>query len=103
MKITLKNFMEKCRTLYGKSTLNVIWICPVCKTEQSGKDFINKLNMKPEEVVDYMGFSCIGRWSKDMGCDYTLGGLFQLSKLKIIDDEGQSHLRFEVKGLEDEN
>lgn len=40
-----------------------------------------------EDVFKYLGFSCVGRWSKAVGCDWTLGGLFKIHDYEVIPDE----------------
>lgn len=87
---------------------DLAFICPICKTVQSarwlimagaGKDFA--------EVEKFLGFNCVGRWTnagpyrkdspKDIGCDWTLGGLFKLHVLEVEDPvDGKKYPRFEV-------
>lgn len=67
------------------------FICPHCQTVQSAQDFINA---GVSDWEPYIAYSCIGRFSKEKGCDWTLGGLFQIAKLFVIDDEGLKHPRF---------
>jgi hypothetical protein len=60
----------------------------------------------PEDVEKYFGFSCIGRVTgagehkrgakPGKGCDWSLGGLFRLHRLVIVDDEGKEHPFFEL-------
>ena len=81
--------------------------CPTCGTIQSMALLI-KEGCNPDKVENYIGFSCVGRFnnagpppSKDdkknrdkIGCNWTLGGLFRLHKMEIIDDEGTAHPHF---------
>lgn len=65
----------------------------MCKTVQSGRDFLNAgVGATMEDVERNVGFSCIGRWtgagaprSKPDGkpCNWTLGGLFRLHKMEV--------------------
>lgn len=63
-------------------------ICPRCKTVQKGKELI-KLGISREDTLGYVGYSCIGRFNKKedkRGCDWTLGGLFQIHNAEIYKD-----------------
>lgn len=74
--------------------------CPICSTVQNMQSLISaKAGETEDEVEKYIGFSCVGRFTKagpfpkngkpGSGCDWTLGGLFQLHKLEVI-VEGQA-------------
>lgn len=86
--------------------------CPMCGTVQSAADLIAAGAGADFEAVErYLAFSCIGRFTDagshkkgeapGRGCDWTLGGLFQLHKLQVIDEEGNPHPRFEPASPED--
>jgi hypothetical protein len=92
--MSLKDFKKQATKLYGEDSNNWKYKCPRCETIQEYKDFINA-GVKPEDIDKYIGFSCIGRWDKNKGCDWTLGGLFQIHKLEIIDNKGNHHPHFE--------
>ena len=58
-----------------------------------------------DDVEPFVGFSCVGRWTgkgsalgtdapRGEGCNWTLGGLFQLHKLVVITPDGERHPRF---------
>jgi hypothetical protein len=102
--ITLDQFRAEIKQ-QGVDKLDYAFICPICNTVQSarwliaagaGKDF--------DEVEGYLGFSCVGRFTgaggekreEGKGCNWTLGGLFQLHKLTVITPDGEKHPRFEV-------
>ncbi len=69
--------------------------CPICGTLQSANDLIEAGAGKDlDEVEGYVGFSCIGRFDKTRGCDWTLGGLFGLHNLEVITPDGKHHPRF---------
>ncbi len=61
--------------------------CVKCGNIQCGKDF-ESIGLTPEEIEKVVFFSCIGRWKKDVGCDWTLGGLFRIHKLEVTNAEG---------------
>ena len=70
--------------------------CPHCNYIQSAQDLIGAGAGKNfKEVEGYIGFSCIGRWDDKKGCNWTLGGLFQIHELEIITSDGKKHPHFE--------
>jgi len=76
-------------------TEDVTFRCPRCGTIQSAQDLIDAgAGSNLDEVWKYLAFSCVGRWSKSKGCDWTLGGLFQLHELEVITPDGKRHPRF---------
>lgn len=73
-------------------------VCPSCKTVQS-RALLLKHGVSKEEVDNVFGFSCVGRFTaplKSVGCTWTLGGLFKIHTLEVIDDEGRVHMYFEL-------
>jgi len=81
------------KELYGKKGRNWKFICPRCKTIQCGQDLLD-LDVPLNLIESAIGFSCIGRFTKEKGCDWTLGGLFQIHELEIIDEDGEKFRRF---------
>lgn len=93
---------------------HIAFKCPICSTVQSMASLV-KAGASPETVENYIGFSCEGRFSgagewpaskdkgkkaverrKVRGCNWTLGGLFQLHKLAVQMPDGEVHKSFEV-------
>lgn len=73
----------------------VLFRCPRCETPQCADDLIDAgAGENIDEVEKYLGFSCVGRWNKEKGCDWTLGGLFRIHKLEVETEDGQRHPRF---------
>lgn len=81
--------------------------CPMCGTIQCANDLLAAgAGATFDEIEKYLGFSCVGRWTNagphqpgtppGKGCDWTLGGLFQMHKLEVITEDGQHHPRFEL-------
>jgi len=63
-------------------------VCVQCGTVQSRQDFVNaKVHPNIEEAQRHWGFSCIGRWVEGTGCDWSLGGLFRIHKLELINGD----------------
>lgn len=70
--------------------------CPKCGTAQCANDLIAAgAGDDLDDVEKYLAFSCVGRWNPDKGCNWTLGGLFQLHTLEVITPDGEHHPRFE--------
>lgn len=96
--LTLSQFREKLKE-HWPDMMSVEFICPSCKTVQTGNDLVAAgAGNNFEEIQGYIGFSCIGRFDKEKGCDWTLGGLFQIHELEIIADEDPTIVRpcFEI-------
>jgi len=83
-------------------------MCPICGTVQSRAMFRQFSKLTEEEISGQLGFSCIGRQcdagpfkpdvepdSERPGCDWTLGGLFQLHKLEVEYPDGKVSPAFE--------
>ncbi len=91
-KMTYKEWTDEGTRLFGKDKKNWKFICPNCGNIQDYHDF-EKLNVK--NIQDVVFFSCIGRWIDDCKgeignhkspCDYTNGGLFDFSKVRVLKD-----------------
>ena len=73
----------------------VTFRCPKCKTLQSANDLIKAgAGKNLDDVEKFVAFSCVGRWDKTKGCDWTLGGLFKIHELEVITADGKHHPRF---------
>ena len=90
--LSLKDWRKKGAQLFGKDIKDWKFKCPKCGEVQTLEDFIKQGVKEPEE---YFHFSCIGRFDKSRGCDWTLGGLFQIHKTEVVDSEGGKHRVFE--------
>lgn len=65
--------------------------CVQCGTVQSRQDFIDAgVHRTMQEAQKHWGFSCIGRFVSNTGCDWTLGGLFQIHQLEIDFGDGSN-------------
>ena len=83
---------------FGRPARKWLFICPACKCVQSGEDFL-AAGLTLDQIPKYLGFSCVGRFNRRVGCDWTLGGLLHIHTLEVIDDEGEAHMRFEFADL----
>lgn len=110
--ITIDEFRAELKSQGVKSHIDFAFKCPVCQTVQSARDLIKAgAGQSFDQVERYLAFSCIGRftnagaWKKDeppgRGCNWTLGGLFQLHELTVTTPEGENHPRFELASPEE--
>lgn len=84
--LTLPEWKKEGKKLYGKQVAQWQFKCPACGGVQSKQDFIDA-NIENADSKFY--FSCIGRWVKGKGCNWTLGGLLQIHKREVISEEGK--------------
>ncbi len=105
-KISFPEFHAELKAQGVESREDVAVRCPVCGTVQSMRSLMAAgAGDTAADVEKYIGFSCVGRWTgagpfnskkpPQGGCDWTLGGLFKLHCLEVIDDEGNAHPHFE--------
>lgn len=105
--MTLAEFHAACKAQAVGHHKHIAMRCPICHTLQSAQDLIAAgAGADFEQVEQYVGFSCVGRFTNagahqpgrapGAGCNWTLGGLFQLHTLEVITDDGKRHPRFEL-------
>jgi hypothetical protein len=83
-KVELTEWLEEGESLFGKDKTKWRFKCPSCGNSQTFDEFVPLMDKEKIESVLY--FSCIGRWDKTQGCDYTLGGLFVIANVYVIKD-----------------
>ncbi len=88
--MTFEEWMKKGEELFGEDKKNWRFKCPACGNTQTIAEFI-KLGLDKDKILGIFYYSCIGRWDKTQGCDYTTGGLFNISPIKIIKDGQESY------------
>ena len=78
--INLDQWVKEAQKNFGEDTLQWEFICPSCGHVQKGEDFL------PLCVDTQNAFNnCIGRFNdKKVGCNWSLGGLFQIHKTVVI-------------------
>lgn len=100
-KMSMKEWTKEGENRFGTDKKKWKFKCVNCKNIQSIQDFINLGVKNPQ---DYVYFSCIGRFkentkgtlsNKSKPCNYTLGGLFNFSKLQVIGTDDKPHSVFE--------
>lgn len=105
--ITVDQFQSELKAQGVRSHEHFAFCCPMCRTVQSARDLINAGAGKTfDDVQKYIAFSCVGRWTNagphkkgnapGRGCDWTLGGLFQIQDLTVTTADGEKHPRFEL-------
>lgn len=93
--LTRVDWLAEAKRLFpGKTSKDWRCTCPSCGESQSMAEFV-EAGMTQEEAQSRSFFSCIGRWVKGRGCDWTLGGLFTIHSTEVLDEEGVAHPVFE--------
>jgi hypothetical protein len=94
--ITIDEFHEELIAQGVPSTEDLAFVCPACGTIQSARDLIAAGAGDDFHAVEpFLAFSCSGRGTDAVDCDWTLGGLFQIHTLTVITPDLQRHPRFE--------
>jgi len=91
--INKTDFVNLARQRFGHDKKKWQFICPNCGTVQTEEQFIEHGVTDYESVV---AFSCIGRYVDGIGCNWTLGGLFKIHNLEVMDDDGKSYPFFDL-------
>ena len=96
--IKLADFIKEAKEKYGEDSKKWKFKCAKCGCIQSAEDFaqLSEFENNKQNIGNYVGFSCIGRFDKGKGCDWTLGGLFTIHTLEIEDEQGKKHPHFEL-------
>jgi hypothetical protein len=89
---------------------HIAFKCVMCGTVQSLAS-LKRAGVPPDKAENYIGFSCEGRFNgagewpsdpkkqkarKKRGCNWTLGGLFQIHELEVTTPDGKLHPSFVV-------
>ena len=90
--LSVKDWRSKAEKLFGKDMKQWRFKCVSCGNIQTIQDFIDADIDAP---VCKAHFSCIGRWKKGVGCDWTLGGLLQIHEQEVVDEDGDIIKTFE--------
>lgn len=103
------DFLAECAKRFGPKPRQWKFVCPACGTVQSIQQLFDA-GLSQDEVHGAMAFSCIGRFTGqddagiaakqrgekwDKGCNWTLGGLFQIHTLEV-DIGGCKRPAFEI-------
>ena len=116
--MTQNEFLAEAKRRFGDSPRGWKFVCPMCGTIQSVQQLLDAViaaGGKKDDVHDYIGFSCIGRFTKagdagisahgrgekwDKGCNWTLGGLLQCHTFEVIMEDGKARPTFELADVE---
>ncbi len=85
IKYTHDEWLAEAKRRFGKKPADWVFVCPRCKTEQTVKDLMDA-GVAKNKVEVFLAFSCIGRFTTDKGCNWTLGGLFRIHEAEITFD-----------------
>ena len=96
--IKLDDFLKEAQDKFGEDNRKWKFKCPRCKTAQCAEDFavLDEFKDNKDRIGNFLGFSCIGRFTKEKGCDWTLGGLFKIHEIEVEDKEGKKHPHFQL-------
>ncbi len=86
------DWINELKNRFGDDAKKWSFKCPSCGEIQNTQDFIDNNIESPENKV-YI--NCIGRYIKNRGCNWTLGGLFKINKISVL-KEGQVFPVFEM-------
>lgn len=92
--ISISDFRDRLKEQGVAGREHSAFKCPRCTTVQSISSMV-KAGLNSSDAEKYIGFSCIGRFSKNEGCDWTLDGLFKIHTLEVIDEAGAAHPMFQ--------
>lgn len=84
--MSIEEFENLGKKLYGDDKSKWRFRCVKCGHIQTAQDF-RDIGVDPNGKVY---FSCIGRWKKGEGCDWSLGGLFTIHEREIMDENGKT-------------
>lgn len=104
--MTVEEFQAQCKA-QGVPWEHLAFRCVMCGTIQSIHSLLTAGAGKSyDDVEKYLGFSCVGRFTgagsfvkgtpPGKGCNWTLGGLFTIHKLEVVDSKGKKHPHFEL-------
>lgn len=75
-------WLEKAKTLFGTDPLKWKFKCPSCGQIQSGQDFMDA-GMEKQKAMQLVYQECIGRHTKDRGCDWAVYGLLSIHEVEV--------------------
>lgn len=86
--VTLDEWKKEAESIFGEGSNVKTWQfkCVSCGQSQTLQEFIDA---KIENADTRFYYSCIGRYVKGRGCDWTLGGLLTIHTKEVISQEGK--------------
>lgn len=107
--ISVDEFRMRLKAQAVSSRTHAAVKCPMCATVQSIQSFICA-GTEPEQAEKFIGFSCVGRVTGAPAprkepdgepCNWTLGGLFRMHDLEVVDEDGTKHPHFVIASPEE--
>lgn len=81
--INYEDWLSELKSRFGEDSKKWAFKCPSCGNVQTAQDFVdNGLG----EHKDNVYFNCIGRYMKNKGCDWSLGGFLKINKISVMKD-----------------
>lgn len=75
---TRKEWIAEGERRFGPDIENWQFVCPQCGRVNTGREF-KEVGAKPNVIY----CECIGRYKKDVGCDWAAYGLFDICKVEV--------------------
>lgn len=91
--ISIDDWFKKGEELFGSNRDDWKFKCARCGHVQSATTARERApgiddGADPGWLRNHLARNCEGRLTSGVGCDWSLGGLFQIHKLEVIDDDG---------------
>lgn len=83
--ISKAQFMDRLKA-QGVPIEHYTFKCVRCGHVQSAASLVRYISA--DKALNTAYFACEGRFNRDVDCDWTLGGLFQIHKLEVLSDAG---------------
>lgn len=84
-------WMARARELYGDNPRKWKFRCVACGNVQSAESVdANNPALIGTDKSNWIFFACEGRHTEGRGCDWSLGGLFQIHRLEVVWAPGPS-------------
>lgn len=103
IRMTLAEWRAEGQRRFGDDQLKWRFKCPACGHVQAVEDF--RAYKDKGATADSANFNCIGRYGgakrgafEDKGpgpCNYTSGGLFNISPMVVVTEDGKEHRGFD--------
>ncbi len=95
-KITFNEWIARGEELYGADRTQWEFRCVACGNVQSIQSVIKRnQSLSFDDIQDWIFFACECRYTKGVGCDWSLCGLFRIHQLEVITPDGEELVAFE--------
>ena len=95
--VSRAEWQAEAETRFGSDPLDWRFRCVRCGHVQTGRQLVERYGLTPGAAMARAYFSCEGRISGHYGpgCDWSLGGLFQIHTVEVVTEDGESVPSFE--------